>query len=733
MNFGCSGKLPVAFFLVLMLALALLAPAVALDPKTAFRDYAIDNWGVDSGLPQVSVLSITQDHTGYLWVCTQNGIARFDGVRYLVFDRRNSDGLNPTEASHSLADRHGALFFGTDRGLLRRAHQKFELLGPQIPIQGLIETESGEVWAATRNGIYRYFDGRLVDPLPGEPEVHSLARDGSAVFIGGLGKLRRRSASGDVEIALPVELASVPLTKLAVSADGLWIGTRIGLYFWSAQTGVTTRYALDEKTPGAAPSGIQSLFFDRGGNLWIGTPMALFRRLPTGAIEHVAEEDFKNNSFVLSSFEDREGHLWLGSRTEGLFRLWNGWASRIGDRDGLKDRLTWSVILSPEQQLVIGSNSNISRLTQGAPKELVSAAQLGNRTPYELSYDRAGRLWIGTRNGLLIHADGATGIPPEFEPLARLQINAIVALADGGAWIGSSGGLFRYQDGKLRRIDKLDGRPADAVRSILAQHDGPLLVGTEVGMLELNADDKLRRPAWADALDGIFVTAIRVLRPGLIGIGTRDAGFGLLADNRLAIYDEGDGLPSNNSWTAEVVEGQLYVSTIDGVWRVPVAQLPDPASAPNARFQPEIVLGRTTGIQHIHCCNGAFVSAVRCSGRWSKPARRSSARRAGASAKPISRCRNRMPPCCVRSTSAPPPNMRCNSATPNWSRSRRLWKVPKASCCNQSAWPRWASLRLASPTRSITQLAMYTPISIAWRATSKTSCSWSPPTRHSIR
>jgi len=593
-----------AWLLAFALGFAALSPAFALDPNIEFRDYAIDNWDVDSGLPQVSILSITQDQTGYLWIGTQSGIARFDGVRYLVFNRHNSNGVNPNEASHSLCDRHGNLYFGTYRGLLRRANHRFEPLGPQIQIRGLIETESGEIWAATTQGIYRYVDGSRIDPLPGAPEAHSLARDGSAVMIGGLGKLLRRSTSGDVDIELPEELAKVPLTKLAVSVDGLWIGTSIGLYFWSAQTGKVSRQTLGKETPGTAPSGIQSVFVDRDTNLWIGTPMALFRRRPNGNMERIPEQDFKNNSFVVSAFEDREGQLWLGSLTEGLFRLWNGWASRIGDGEGLKDRLTWSVTLSPEQQLVIGSNSNISRLTEGGPEELVSAAQLGNRTPYELSYDLAGRLWIGTRNGLLIHADGVTGIPAEFESLARLQINAIVPLADGGAWIGSSGGLYRYQNGTLRHIDKLDGAPTEPVRSILVQQSGPVLVGTEVGMLELDADSKLRRPTWAAALDGVYVSTMRILRPGLIGIGTRDAGFGLLAGNRLAIYDEGDGLPSNNSWTAEVVNGQLYVSTIDGVWRVPVAELPDPASASDARFQSKIVLGRTTGIQHIHCCNG---------------------------------------------------------------------------------------------------------------------------------
>ena len=57
-------------------------PATALDPHKPFRDYVTDNWGVEQGLPQISVLAITQDEAGYYWFGTQAGLARFDGVNF---------------------------------------------------------------------------------------------------------------------------------------------------------------------------------------------------------------------------------------------------------------------------------------------------------------------------------------------------------------------------------------------------------------------------------------------------------------------------------------------------------------------------------------------------------------------------------------------------------------------------------------------------------------------------
>ncbi len=605
-----SGRVLVSCVLALILALLPQTPAQALDPDIAFRDYAIDSWGVDAGLPQVSILSITQDQTGYLWLGTQAGLARFDGVRFKVFDRRNSNGVNANEASHSLCARNGALYFGTARGLVVYADLKFQQVGPQLPIQGLVETAGGEIWAASSAGILRYADGKLALPDAGALEATSLARDGDEIWVGGIGSLRRLGAGKPVEIPLPGELATVPLTRLAVARDGLWIGTRIGLYYWSSSDGTVVPHALNwDPAHAAQPEAgrIEGLYLDRDGNLWIGTSMTLYRRRPDGTMDRVAEEDLKPNSFILSHFEDREGHLWLGSRTEGLFRLWNGWASRIDDREGLMDRLTWAMTVDPDGQIVIGSNSNITRLSDSGPVEMITAAELGNRTPYELSFDRDRRLWIGTRSGLLIHEAGVTSLPPALGPLARMQVNVISPLADGIVWLGTSGGLYRFRDERLERIDLATGGPSDPVRSLLIEADGGPLVGTETGLLQL-VDGNLRQPEWALPLRGLFITVIRQIKPGLIVIGTRDAGLALFADDKLLIIDDLDGLPSTNSWTAEVVDGKLYVSTIDGVWRVPVADLPDPRRPAERRIQPETVLGRTTGIQHIHCCNGGAQS-----------------------------------------------------------------------------------------------------------------------------
>jgi len=116
--------------------------AAALDPAERFHDYVRDNWSSENGLPQVSALTVTQDGTGYIWIGTQNGIARFDGVRFSTYDRR-STGVDTTMATVSYTDRAGDPWFGSAHGALRFHDGRFQSLragGGNAAVQGIAES-----------------------------------------------------------------------------------------------------------------------------------------------------------------------------------------------------------------------------------------------------------------------------------------------------------------------------------------------------------------------------------------------------------------------------------------------------------------------------------------------------------------------------------------------------------------------------------------------------------------
>ena len=260
----------VAAFACVLLAM-LCAPVSALDPQAAFNHYRLDHWGVDEGLPQISVLSITQGRLGYLWVGTQNGIGRFDGNHFSKYDRATT-GVDTTLAACALATADGLIWFGTPRGVLNISGETVTAIDAGdslIEVVALAQTAQGDLLAASASGVHSVERGRLVAVPELHDPAHSLLRDGDDVWIGGTGAITRLRARIPERITLPDR--TLKILHIARGGDVLWLGTQSGLRRYDPRTG-----ALDTVAePGAGA--IESLLIDRGGNLWVSTLEHLMR------------------------------------------------------------------------------------------------------------------------------------------------------------------------------------------------------------------------------------------------------------------------------------------------------------------------------------------------------------------------------------------------------------------------------------------------------------------------
>jgi diguanylate cyclase (GGDEF)-like protein len=578
--------------------------ALALDAKLPFRAFILDNWSVEQGLPQITALSITQDRAGYLWIGTQLALARFDGVRFTTFDRDHT-GVDTGMLTTSWADKTGAVWFGGAQGLLHERDGHFDDLGGEA-VYAITDAGDGTPLLATSRGLARVRANRIV-PIAGySGAALSLLREGNTLWIGGSGRLCRATLPKGPSIARPDCIAiTAPsgerpaITWLARARGSLWLGSHTGLMQLDADRVVPTH--LDE---GVDHDSIESLFTDHDGVLWIGTVNALYRYRPDGTLERLADADIARDPWVQALFEDRAGNLWLGSHTEGLYRVWNGWVRRVSTRDGLNDSFVWSVLRAPDGRIVFGTNSDVETFDHQHVQTLVSGKSLPNPTAYELYYDHRGRLWIGTRAGIAIYDHGRIATPAPLATLMPWQINDIREVADDDFWIGTSGGLYRWHAGTLTRADPDASVAAARIRTILPLTADHLLLGTEDGVREWH-DGKLTQPAWAAPLRGHFVPRLAWLRKGLLGVATLDAGIGTMMDGKLRMIGQNEGLPSNNAWTLDVLDDQLYVASIAGVWRLPLSQLPLPGS-PLQHVTPQLIAGqgRDGSMQHVRCCNG---------------------------------------------------------------------------------------------------------------------------------
>jgi len=585
-----------------LLGLLWIRPALALNPKLTFNDYVLGNWSTEQGLPQISILSITQDRDGFLWVGTQNGITRFDGNHFVNYES-TPDGTKLTLIQAAWADQTGHVWFGSTRGLFREQRGQFKHLGGPA-VYAITGNAKGQPVLATAMGVQVWKDGKEV-PIKGfKGAFYSVLFDQSGLWAGGMGQVCRQFNGSTRCLQVPTNSTPRRITSLARRNGHLWLGTSSGLMLLQGhaitQTGLPKALLHTE---------ISSLLQDRDGNLWIGTLTAIYRVLPDGRFKRIVDNAQLSHSWIDSLFEDRHGNLWLGSHTQGLFRASNGWARRYGQRQGLLDPFIWSIIKGPGQSLLIGTNSNVSKMQDGHFKVLVPGQKLPNSSVYTLYRDSIGRLWIGTHYGVALYVHGKVSIPAQFKPLSKWQINQIIEWPHGTIWFGTQGGLFRFRDNTLSRYgaSASAGNGASQIRSIYPLGPDRLLLGTENGV-RLFVHGTITTPTWATSLHNRSITDIGMLQPGTIMFATMASGIGLVRDNHLHRLGTTQGLPNNNVWTFNILGKNVYFSSIAGVWRIPVVDLLGTLSQPDLRLRSEVLINAqdvVDGIYRGRCCNGS--------------------------------------------------------------------------------------------------------------------------------
>ncbi|HET6604324.1 MAG TPA: diguanylate cyclase [Xanthomonadaceae bacterium] len=584
-------------------------PARALDPDKAFHHYVQDVWSIEHGLPQITVLAIAQDPTGYIWVGTQAGLARFDGVEFTRYDVRNTPEL-PGLFIHDLSvDARGRLWIGTYKGLAVLDEGRIVAVPPVdadafpiLEVNDVLHRADGRVLVATTQGLFAQTpDGLASDPRLREPTLSLLEHEG-ALWVGGRGVVYRIAGDRIEPLALPQGYESAAVTALLHAQGETWAATNAGLVH--LQDGRWVRY---EAHPALAGSPVHTLFLDRDENLWIGTQQGLARLRQGVPTEFVADENPAAHRAIRAIAQDHEGNLWLGSQWEGLARMWSGWTRRYSVAEGLHEQIVWSVAPGPGQSVYVGTNDGLSVLREGRFELLARGSELPHPHAYTLLVD-PGRVWIGTRAGLAVLEGGAIVRPPQLQGLGGAQINGIVRDSADRLWFATTEGLFRWHQDRLDRFGTEHGLADARVRLVRETADGQLLVGTQVGLYRF-ADGRLEPLGGKGVLPSdIDVTAIHELQDGTLVLGTLSEQLFVSEDGRWSELTSEDGLPVNSPFFITDREGWLWVAGIRGIYRVPLAQLQDFAAGRIHRVDGEMLLNergdRRSG-QRGYCCNGA--------------------------------------------------------------------------------------------------------------------------------
>lgn len=617
-SLSCPDRAWIQACLLALLALLALPKAWALDPDKPFEQYVVNRWTIQDGLPQISVNAIAQDRDGYLWVGTQGGLARFDGVRFTTFTPESTPELPGIWVRSLLVDRAGRLWIGTYKGLTQfddGRFTRFLLPGMDerqgLDVYALAQDAQGQVWCATSAGLLQVVGGKLAKLANSPAPALSVLPRTDGQWIGGKGVVVHRAGGTATALALPTEASSATVTALVDAQGHLWAGTSQGLY--ELIDGAWVR--LDDPAIGNAP--VFALREDHDGNLWVGANHALIRIRAGRVVERFAGTaplDFRN---VTSLFEDREGDLWLGNQVEGLIRAWNGWTRRYSAAQGLNDTVVWSLAANPDGSFWVGTSDGVSLLDHGHFQQTIDGSRLPHPHAYNLLAEH-GTLWVGTRQGLVVrHPDGSIEGGGVFAPMATAQINGIVRGPDGRLWFPTTDGLFRLDhegqpDARLRRFGPSDGLEDVRVRSICWLRDGRLLIGTQSGLYTLRDERITAAGAGTGLPRELDITAIIQLPGGEIVLGSMSEQAYVSAGTGWKVLGPAQGLPHNAIfYMAQDDRGYLWMAGIRGVARAPVADLGAYASGRLDKIRGEMILnerGDRNAGQQAFCCNGAGLS-----------------------------------------------------------------------------------------------------------------------------
>ena len=591
-------------------------PAEALDPAKRITQYVFDSWQLRDGLPVSGVRSIAQTPDGYMWFGTEEGLVRFDGVRFTTFAR--DDRQRPFTIDSMLVDHDGALWLGTTAGLVLWKHGVAASYTTRDglahnAVRCLYEDRQHVIWVCTRGGLSRFDRSRFTtytrrDGLPHET-VNDVVqgRDGS-FWIGAAEGLSRWK-----DDRFQVFTTSQGLASNAVQ---VLLEDRAGTLWAAAFEGLTRIAGADVRTftsaDGLPPAAIRDLEEDRSGSLWISTHGGGLARLREGRIERFTKEHGLAGDLLRDIHLDHHGALWLSTSYAGIGRLKDSPFTAYTTREGLGYDPVRAVLEGRDGSVWVATHGGgLSRIGQASITTYTVSHGLLSDVVFALHADRSGRLWIGSYNGgLNIFQDGRfVAVASEHLPRHH-NITAILQDRSDNVWITTwGGGLKRYAAGAFTTFTTRDGLSSDYLSTIIERKDGSLWVGGRDGLTSL-AHGRFARHAPPGGWSTHDVSSLYEDHDATLWIGSSGRGLVRFKGGEFTAYTTDEGLFDNTVFSILDEGGRLWMSSNRGVWRVSKLELNELAEGKRTAIT-SVSYGVADGMKAAECNGGSQPAAWR--------------------------------------------------------------------------------------------------------------------------
>lgn len=479
--------------------------AHALDTEQTLRQCRLDSWGAKDGLPPRTVRAITQTDDGYLWLATDGGLVRFDGVSFHVYNTSNTPGFSRANVTSLLTARDGTLWAGTNGS------------GFGTFVRGVFQRrdDAGHLWTQT-NVICQGSDGAFWFGGEGDGGAHRLSR-----LTAGTGSLW--------DSGLP----SACMGMVADAQGGVWMATSNNGLLHETQPGRYITFFANSKLPSLS---LTALCQGADGSLWIGTQSSGLCHDLNGHLTFYTTHDGLPSDHIQTILADREGRVWIGTR-EGLAYQQGNQFQAFRKVDGLSDNSVQALFEDREGNLWVGNGSGLCRFanTKLTPVALRTPSG-GVAQPVEMCQAADGSVWCATDAGLERRLHGVTTWFTTRNGLPNNALSSVCIAADGSLWLlTQSDSLIHWSHGKFTLVQKVP-----PYGHIARDRDGLLLIAWGL-IARWNGKTIKPIPTFTDPTKH-FIFSYLTDRHGTFWFGC-DAGLGEVTGNSVHFFNV--GLPSH--------------------------------------------------------------------------------------------------------------------------------------------------------------------------------------------
>lgn len=587
----------------------------ALDPARAITQYQLSVLQKKDGLPSSSILNITQSANDYLWIGTYEGLARFDGVKFTVYNRSNTNAFTANGIWAVKETRDGTLWVGTNGGGLvsmrNGVWQNYTMkdgLNSEV-ILSLFEDTEGGLWIGTRKGLVYSWEAngkrqfQAINTIDGRyyENVTTICSDEHRIWIGSDSGLYRieRTAQGYRLVHEPF-LNNPPIRSIVSDQRGtMWIGT--------IDKGLIRRTASGYKyfkLEGSFAHPVVSLVLDRDGQLWIGTLSESLWRYYQGKFDSFTEAQGLSNNIIQCLFEDKEGNIWVGTYRNGLNCLKNGKVLTITLDEGLVDNVVWQIQSDRAGGVWICTSDGVSRLRNGRIESYASRDLTPNIVFRSSMVDSKGQLFLGSNgNGLfrLVAGSGKVkAIPDPYLTLRSVSVRAMLEDRSGKLWIGTSRGLILLNNETFTVYTTEHGLAINVISSLFEDSSGRIWAGTNGGGVSYLEQGRLRTYTSKNGLPSDVVFNIYEDADKVIWLCTT-GGLARFENGRFTTFGSRQGLHTDSFFQIlEDQAGYFWLGSNTGICRVSRQDLNLIAAGKKSRAE-SLLLDESDGMKNAEC------------------------------------------------------------------------------------------------------------------------------------